>query len=203
MDQHNVGLIRWIFEIARDRHLARPSYQARHECPSTSVKYYPAADSKGMVSVIFREVLNDVMLATRDSCRAYRALELGSAAACRKAEVRNRMQKVKRKLFAVGIINKMLREMREEGDKAELLWRECWLGLASTSINSKAFASRSLGLASFNPCGSISRGLRRYRRESTDTQHRDLNHVSQKQLDKASPPQRLPALTHAPTLKFL
>jgi len=157
---HNCGLIRWIFEEAKTIHTARPEYQAR-QCDTTR--------EDNMHMKIFREVCTDVMAATRQCCNAYRAVESMSEAAARRRESRvprlaKWLQKVKGKLFAAATLAKLLAQMREDSAKAELMWKQCCDGLGSLSLNSKAFASRSLGAQSFRPCGNISLSLRKYRR---------------------------------------
>lgn len=190
---HNPALIRWIFEEATIRHTARRSYQARQK---DSAKDSPAYE--GMQGVIFREVCTDVLVATRQCCTAYRAIEFLNEAARPRAELRHRVTCAKRrlrsKMLVAAIFCKMLREMRENNDKAENMWKLCCeglgslslglasrslglkafkpkpsagcksTGLGSMSVSNKVFASRSLGLKSFRPCGSISLGLRRFRR---------------------------------------
>jgi len=162
---HNVGLMRWIYEEAKTHHIKRPSYKAR-QCDLTNNKV-KARD-------IFHEVCIDVLAATRHCCRAYRAVKTLNEVACQnrqKKESRSRiarnMQKVSRKLLVAGIFCKMLRNIREENAKAEVLWKECHDGLASVSISSKAFGSSSRGLRSFRlgkfACGNISLGLRKSR----------------------------------------
>lgn len=156
---HNPGLIRWIFEEAREIHLNRPEYRARQN---------DARKEDRMHSVIFREVLLDVMTATRRCCAAYRVVECLSEAAGVKAKLRQRtsqrFQKVRTKLLVMSIFGKLLQEKREESEEAELMWKNCCNGL-SLSLCSKMFASRSRGVGSMR--GSISLSLRKYRRGAT------------------------------------
>lgn len=175
---HNVGLIRWISQEARILHLARPSYQARQS---------DTRKEEGMHWVILREACADIMSATRKCCKAYRLVECLSEAACERADSRCRawsnIKQMKTKLFVVGVLSKMLGNVRDDSEKAENMWMQCAAGLsASLSLCAKAFASKSRGLASMRadcpsrsrglasmragnrPCGSISLSLRKYRR---------------------------------------
>merc|ERR1712232_878589 len=134
--------------------------------------------------VLFREVCTDILLATRRCCNAYRAVEslaelaaerkeaAAREAASQKAAAQKRLllalrfQKVRRKVFAIVIFSKMLRRMRDDSSNAEQMWKQCFAGLGSMSlgVSSKALASRSIGLRAFQGCGSISLGLRKYRK---------------------------------------
>lgn len=164
---HNVALIRWIFEEARALHLERPEYQARQG---------DQKPDKCMRGVILQEVCLDVLKATRHCCQAYRAIESLNEAAHANSHpsYRNKMQKVRRKLFVASALARMLCTIRENNSNAELMWKDCCAGLWSSSLSSKAFASRSitskayksqsLDVRSFQPCGSISLALRRFRR---------------------------------------
>lgn len=163
---HNVGLIRWVFEEARDLHLARGEYQARQSDPQKQER---------MHAVIFREVCGDILAATRKCCKAYRAVETMRELAGHKAHARhramNRFQGARTKLRVAGTLNKMLRKEHEQNIEAEKMWSECCEGLSlSLSLCAKQFASKSLGVRSLRvgdlPCGSISLGLRKYRRSS-------------------------------------
>merc|ERR1711865_11566 len=155
--------MRWVHEEAKINHLARPSYQARQADPRKE-------NEKWMPGVVFREVCTDVLSATKKCCKAYRLMNL-PIAVCespKKAIMRQRVQKLRRKVFVAVVLNKMLKKVREENANAEAMWKQCCAGLASLSMNSKAFASRSLGLKSLRGgapvCGSISMGLRKLRR---------------------------------------
>lgn len=172
MSFHNVGLMRWIYEEAKTHHMKRQSYQARqHDLTNKTVK---ARD-------IFHEVCTDVLLATRHCCRAHRAMKALNEAASQKKESRCRVarkiQKVSRKLFVAGIFCKMLRNIREENARAEVLWKECHDGLASESISSKAFGSSSSngGFA----CGHISLALRTCRNSPKQMQPDDASRTNE------------------------
>jgi len=158
---HNVGLVRWIFEEAKIRHMARPSYQARQED-----LYLPK--QKFMPGLIFREVCTDVLRSTRNCCNAYRALELTIEGASKTMQSRQLMQRLRRKVFVAGVLGKLLKTVREDNKNAELMWKQCCSGLASWSMSSKAFASRTLGLRSLRQGGSISLGLRRHGRGTSN-----------------------------------
>lgn len=168
MALHNVGLIRWIFEEARIRHLARPSYQARQ---------HDVTREKNMHWVILREVCSDIRSATRGCCKAYRALKILNQAALDKKESKERiagnMRLVRRKLLVAGLLCKMLYKVREDNEKAELMWKNCCDGLGSFSVCSAAFGCASLGLRSFRPsfaCGSITLGLRKCKKKAMYTE---------------------------------
>jgi len=150
MRLHNPGLIRWIFEEAKVRHLARPSYQARQE-DGTKFKF--------MSGVILREVLADILHTTRHCCIAYRLVEYTSKSAAKKLAAARIFQRVRSKLLVVSMFRKMLQTARDEEAQAELMWKQC---CGSLSLSSKAFVSgaKSMGLRSF-ACGSISLSLRR------------------------------------------
>jgi len=163
---HNVGLIRWINEEARDRHMARPSYQAR---------LHDSKTAENMNCVIFREVCNDIRTSTRDCCRAYRAIKhMKLAAKQRMDPLSCNLRRVRRKMLVGRLLCKILGDVREENAKAEIMWKQCCAGLGSCSLASKAFvASRSLGVASITSgslglpllplthiCGNISVALR-------------------------------------------
>jgi len=175
MRLHNVGLIRWIFEEARIRHSARPSYQAR---------LHDTKKEKKMSSVLLREVCGDILAATRTCCRAYRAMQWSNEAVRHKSDrVWCNLRSFRRKLRVAAFFGRMLRDVREENAKAEQMWKQCCIGLGSwglgsLSVSNKAFGSQSLGLPSrslgvssfsrFHVCGSISRGLRKSRNAPAD-----------------------------------
>lgn len=176
MALHNVGLIRWIFEEARSRHVARPSYQARQH-DLTREKY--------MHCVILREVCADIRSATRGCCKAYRALKILNQAALDKKESKDRiacnLRLVRRKLLVAGLLCKMLCKVREDNERAELMWKTCCDGLGSFSVSSAAFGCRSLGLQSFRPsfaCGSITLGLRKCKKKAMYTEFDDSENAS-------------------------
>lgn len=186
---HNVGIVRWIFEEAKIRHMARPSYQARQED-----LYLPK--QKFMPGLILREVCTDVLRSTRNCCNAYRALELTTEGASKRMQSRQVMHRLRRKVFVAGVLGKLLKTVRADNKNAELMWQQCCAGLASWSMSSKAFASRTLGLRSMRQGGSISLGLRRHGRRTSDLKH-----------DQPSAPwndstAHLPALVGAPDLNL-
>jgi len=142
----NVALIRWIFEEARMRHVGRSSYQARQEDDDASAQKQVG---KGLSSVIFREVCSDVMAATRKCCKAYRACQFLRTAVPEPRHLRRDLElktAIQAKSFAVGVLCKMLQDVREKGDDAERMWQSCVDGLASKSLNSRVFGNRSIAL---------------------------------------------------------
>lgn len=189
---HNVGLVRWIFEEAKIRHMARPSYQARQED-----LYLPK--QKFMPGLILREVCTDVLRSTRNCCNAYRALELTIEGASKKMQSRQLMQRLRRKVFVAGVLGKILKTVREDNKNAELMWKQCCAGLASWSMSSKAFASRTLGLRSLRQGGSISLGLRKHGR-GTSNMKRDEPSVAL--TDSRNARVHLPALVAAQDLNL-
>jgi len=145
MQLRNVALIRWIFEEARKRHVGRSSYQARQEDTSATRK------SGGLSSVVFREVFSDVLAATRNCCKAYRACQLFRAEAPEPMHLKVDLElktAMQTKAFTVGVLSKMLQDAREKGGDAELMWQACFDGLASQSLTGKAFGSRNIALRS-------------------------------------------------------
>lgn len=173
MSLHNVGLMRWIFEEAKSRHLARPSYQARQ---------HDETREKLMAGVIFREVCADIRSATRNCCAAYRAVKILNTGARQKAEARERVacniRAVRRKLLVAGLLCKMLQEVRENNARAELMWKDCRTGLGSWSLSGAVFGCRSLGLPSFPRsyvCGSITLGLRKGKNKTRSISYDDLD----------------------------
>merc|ERR1711959_230729 len=84
-----------------------------------------------------------------------------------------RMRRIRAKVIAAGAFARMLRRLQEEEESAELMWKKCFEGLGSMSVNSVAFArqaTRSLGLGSWRlggaPCGSASKAARVFRQRS-------------------------------------
>jgi len=190
---HNVGIVRWIFEDAKIRHMARPSYQARQED-----LFLPK--QKFMPGLILREVCTDVLTSTRNCCNAYRALELTTEGAAKRMQSRHVMQRLRKKVFVASVLGKLLKTVREDNKNAELMWKQCCAGLASWSMNSKAFASRTLGLRSVRQGGSISLGLRRHGRDPTRDE--PIAPWSESPARSSNARVHLPALVGAPDLNL-
>jgi len=131
-----VAIARQIFNEAKRLHKERPTYKAREADNETG---------KGLGPVIFKEVCNDVLCATRRWMCAVRMVSqmqaaLGERAATR-IRTKNNTDLLKSKVLVLSVFRNMHTRVRDDQERWETLWGSVSLSDASDSRKVVAVAS--------------------------------------------------------------